>query len=109
MPAGRSGKVAVLPSAANPFMSLYHPKQYKVSFAARPKRRDISDDRLEIGAENVRFDPRIDDKSSWTWPFLATGRDRPCLARALRDAARAFQMVRAGPARHRRVLRRRRL
>src|SRR5262245_6777615 len=90
-------------------MSLFHPKRYKVSFAGAPKRADISANSLEIGAENVRFYPRVDDKSSWTRPFLATGRDPPCLARALRDAARAFQMVRAGPPRHRRVLRRRRL
>ena len=45
-------------------MSLFHPKRYKVSFAEGSKHADISANRLEIGAENVRFHPRIDDKSS---------------------------------------------
>src|SRR5882762_5716512 len=65
------------------YMSLCHPKRYKVSFVEGPYTADISSNRLDPGAEHVHFHPRIDDKSSWTWPFFASDRDPPCLAAAL--------------------------
>src|SRR5437899_10032212 len=37
------------------FMSLYHPKRYKVSFVESPDRADIPGNRLATGAENVHL------------------------------------------------------
>ena len=42
--------------SANPrYMSLYHPKRYKVSFVERPDSADIGCNRLATGAENVHL------------------------------------------------------
>src|SRR5215218_6347177 len=87
-------------------MSFYHPKRYKVSFVEPTIRADIGGNRLEIGAPNVYFHPRIDDKSSWTDLFKPSGRTDPCLAAALPRPPRTGQLVRPRTPRHRRFPRR---
>ena len=42
-------------SAIPRYMSLYHPKRYKVSFVEGPDSADISANRLATGAENVHL------------------------------------------------------
>jgi hypothetical protein len=42
-------------SAIPRFMSLYHPKRYKVSFVESPDSADIGGNRLATGAENVHL------------------------------------------------------
>src|SRR5882757_7064440 len=91
------------------YMSLCHPKRYKVSFVEGPYNADIGSNRLDRGAKHVHFHPRIDDKSSWTGAFFASDRDPPCLAAALPGAPRTHAMDGERPARHQQVLERRRL
>src|SRR4029079_16755446 len=67
-------------------------------------RKQILAVKLAPGAEDVYFDPQLNDKSSCAEPAQADRRDPPYLARALPDPARACPLERPRPPRRRPVL-----